>query len=335
MLLTKEQIVACAAGYLQCEEKEDGLQFYRMTDAHRAAYEPGRKFYYATYFTAGVVLDFYTDSPTVTVKMSGKRRQSLDRGVMLDILADGALVAHIRRATEAEQGVELIPFEPVTLTANLRPGEHRVTVYLPYLAEGHVQQVELADGSSFRPAKQKKKWVVFGDSITNGSQSEYPSMTYISQTARQLDAETFNFAIGGESFNEEKLIPGSYPDCDFVTIAYGTNDFNRHTAESFAQHMGGFFRKAAEEFGAVPIFVQLPIWRQAEEDGEAYGIGTLQSVRDAIAAEAAKYPNMVVIDAKDFVPHLHEFFMDEVLHPNALGMSQYARHLTEAMQKHI
>ena len=174
--------------------------------------------------------------------------------------------------------------------------------------------------------------IAFGDSITNGSQSEYPSMTYVNQVARMLDAEVYNFGIGGEYFMEEKIIPGTYPSCDFVTVAYGTNDYRIKNEEYFSHNMPAFFRKVAAEFPEKPIFVILPIWREREEANEVFELGTLQSVRDRVTAEAAKYPNMTVIDAKDFVPHYEDFFGDKALHPNAMGMSQYAMHLYAAMK---
>ena len=83
------------------------------------------------------------------------------------------------------------------------------------------------------------------------------------------------------------------------------------------------------------VFVILPIWRGREDDDEVFELGTLQSVRDRIAAEAAKYPNMTVIDAKNFVPHYEDFFGDKVLHPNAMGMSQYALHLFAALKDKV
>ena len=131
---------------------------------------------------------------------------------------------------------------------------------------------------------------------------------------------------------EEKIIPGNYPECDFVTVAYGTNDYRIKNEAYFSHNMPAFFRKVAAEFPEKPIFVILPIWREREEANEVFELGTLQSVRDRVTAEAAKYPNMTVIDAKDFVPHYEDFFGDKALHPNAMGMSQYAMHLYAAMK---
>ena len=334
MLLTKEQIKAAAAGYVACEEKEDGLWFRRMTETHRAIYDPNHKFHSGACFTSSVMLEFVTDSPFVTVTMTGRRRISL-KSVKLDIFVDGAMVAHATEEYEVDEGIVLVPFNPLTLTTNLPEGEHRVTVYLPYLNEGHIASVELADGASFAPFKRKKKWVAFGDSITNGSQSQYPSMTYVNQVARMLDAEAFNFGIGGEYFWDAKIIPGTYPDCDFVTVAYGANDYRIKSEEHFSYHMPAFLKKVAEEFPEKPIFVILPIWRKSEDDGSIYELGTMQSVRDRIAAEAVNYPNMTVIDGRNFVPHYETFFGDKVLHPNAMGMSQYAMHLFAQLKDRV
>ena len=331
MFLTNEQIKSIAAGYVDVQELEDGLYFRRMNDAHRAIYDPNHKFYGASAFTGSVMLEFYTDSDFVTVTMTGNRRQSL-KFVRLDLLVDGAIVAHGQDEYEPEEGLALIPFKPMTLTASLPAGEHKVAVYLPYINEGHIHSVELSDGASFRPCKRGKKWIAFGDSITNGSQAVHPSMTYVNQLARMLDAEAYNFGIGGEYFWEEKIVPGNYPQCDFVTVAYGTNDYRIKDEAFFSCQMPAFLKKLAAEFPNKPTFVILPIWRASEDDGVTYELGTLQSVRDRIAQEAAKYPNMTVIDTRNFVAHYGSFYGDKVLHPNDLGMSQYAMHLYAALK---
>ena len=43
---------------------------------------------------------------------------------------------------------------------------------------------------------------------------------------------------------------------------------------------------------------------------------------------AESYPNIKVIDGLDLVPHLEEYYLDN-LHPNILGTETYAKNLCE------
>ena len=47
---------------------------------------------------------------------------------------------------------------------------------------------------------------------------------------------------------------------------------------------------------------------------------------------AGRYPNVKVADGFTLVPHLPEYFLDN-LHPNALGGEVYGRNLAEALRR--
>ena len=72
-----------------------------------------------------------------------------------------------------------------------------------------------------------------------------------------------------------------------------------------------------------------------------YGIPTLMEFSDIevltrfcadVAAIAGRYANVTVVDGFGLVPHLPEYFLDN-LHPNALGAEVYGRNLVEAIRK--
>ena len=332
MKLTNAQVLSLAKGYMAHTETP-GLALHRYTETQRSIYAPEDIGFLASTFTSSIRLDFMTDSTTLDITFGGIRRKAL-AFAGFDVLQDGLLTHHFMARFPTEEDKSATAIDPFTIHADLHQGEKRVTVYLPYLMQATIEEMHLEDGSFFRPYVHKSTMIAFGDSITNGTRAMCPSMSYINHTARLLDAEVHNFAIGGETFLKNKLFPGTYPKADFVIISYGTNDYRKLSREAFAENMSAFLESAANEFPNVPIFVILPIWRASEGQGVTYACGTLQSVREAIAAEAAKHANMTVLDGKNWVPHIPEFFEDRSLHPNEAGFAEYTMHLMDALHNH-
>ena len=52
----------------------------------------------------------------------------------------------------------------------------------------------------------------------------------------------------------------------------------------------------------------------------------------SVKSIAGQYPNVTVADGFKLVPHLPEYFLDN-LHPNGLGAEVYGRNLVETIRK--
>ena len=335
MKLTYEQLAACIHGAAALTQNpDDSVRVHRFTEAQRAIYVPEENGFFASEFAANATLDFYTDAESITITLSGRCRERRPE-ISVDILENGTLQHHLGESRTTGTGKAVLPYGPLSFSCDLSKGEKRVTVYLCYGAVVDSLAVELPDGASLRPYTPSRTMVTFGDSITHGSTVQFSSMSYISQLSRRLDAAVHNYGIGGEVFRGDKIIPGTYPAADLVTVAYGTNDYGHEavTRESFSHNMPEFFRRLHAQFPTAPTFVLLPLWCSGCE--EAGTIGTLEEVRQAIRAEAEKYENNIVIDCQNFVPQLPEFFADKVLHPNDLGMTHYAANLYLAIKEHL
>ena len=319
MILDRKTLESILTGALEFGWENNGLAPERFTAAQRAnirerSVEQPRDM-------ASVALDFYTDARWIRLEAGTRKERKV---FVFDLLEDGVLTASVQSVMPEEGDV---PF--VTVEFPLTEGEKRVTLYLPWDRAARIRRVELPDGASVRPYVHRRSFVAFGDSITHGCYAAHPSMTYVSQLARLLDARVINQGIGGEFMCPDNLTPGTYPRFDFVTIAYGTNDYRHGTREEFDREMPEFLRRAAAEFPNTPIFVILPLWRLQEGQGKIWEMGrTLEEVRSCIRQEAAKYPNMYLVEGAKLVPHLPEFYGDKFpLHPNDLGFGQYAMNL--------
>ena len=81
------------------------------------------------------------------------------------------------------------------------------------------------------------------------------------------------------------------------------------------------------------MFVLLPIWYGGET--KAKKDNTLDDGRKYLQDIANKYA-FNVVDCKNFVPHLSEFYWDdENLHPNDLGFLYYGHNLSKRIKEFL
>ena len=78
----------------------------------------------------------------------------------------------------------------------------------------------------------------------------------------------------------------------------------------------------------IPILCITPLWRGDTEDGIPTLIKFCENIREIVG----KYKNIKVVDGFKMVPHLEEYYLDN-LHPNALGTEVYGRNLVEEIRR--
>ena len=177
------------------------------------------------------------------------------------------------------------------------------------------------------------KLYAVGDSITQGYDAEYPSQSYANLLADKLNATAVNHGIGGEIFNLGMLDEDMDFCPDIITVAYGTNDWNKQTAENFERTAKEYYRRLRAAYPAAKIFAITPIWR-----GDKDNISKAGCFEDAIkiVTEAAlAQPGVVVINGDKMIPHLASVCSDKYLHPNDFGFKFYAEALYDAMKPHL
>ena len=167
--------------------------------------------------------------------------------------------------------------------------------------------------------------ISFGDSITQGYDAIHPSLAYPNQIADFLDAEVFNKGIGGDIFNPALAVCPESVMPDFITVAYGTNDWSHCTRGRLEDNAEQFFRKLAKNYPGVPVLTVLPIWRK--DSGRITNAGTFAEMRELIRKICAAYPSVQIADGMTLVPHLDECFRSDGLHPNDFGFQFMGRNL--------
>lgn len=325
MKLSLLQLESVTRGAIRLEETDRGVRFWRMTEAQIKHYRDRGDEHQAlrAEHSAGIRLAFLTDSRTLMFSADLLPDLSGPHGGF-DICEDGVLIAHVNTRDAA----------PKNCCVALSEGEHLVEIYLPWFKSVILEALVLEDGATLKPYHRSRKLLAFGDSITHGAHAVYPSLTYIQRLASMLDADLDNRGVGGDKFSSVIAAEEPIENPDIVTVAYGTNDWRHFSKERFERECPAMLEIIAKRYVNAKIFVISPIWRADWNQETKIGRGLRDIYRDLCDYTRA-YPNVTVMDAWNFVPHLPEFFGDGSLHPNDLGFGLYAECVYKEIVKHL
>ncbi len=337
MKLNLEELKNIATGAVNVTENEDGITFHRFYDKQEKYYEidqPERSFYDRCLATAGIRLMFKTDSKTLKIK--GVIEKGTSRNYYsFEVFVNGECIGNIdnfsgcelpENYTEAE-----LPLGEFSGEFLLGEGTKEVSVYFPWSVRPTLKEISVDDGAFLKPIKRAKKLLAFGDSITQGYDALRPSMRYVSRLADKLGAEEINKGIGGEFFvpGLAKLTEEYVPD--YITVAYGTNDWSKKPREDFNVRCREFYETLSKNYPETKIFAISPIWRADHIEEREFGL--FEDVENYIKDVVADLENVIFISGLDFVEHDIKFYADFRLHPNDEGFRHYSDNLYEQIQK--
>ena len=245
MKISFEQIKTVTVGAVSIKQTERGIRFYKCTQKQLEAwYALSQTLGTRAETTTGVRLDFHTNSRYLTFSAEGGR---------FDVYLNDVLRLHTECNGESE---------PIRLELTDALGgaleECRVTLVFPSHGAGLLKELELEDGATVEPHKFDTKLLFIGDSITQGWDSGYDSLSYAWRVSRFFNADSVIHGVGGGYFHE--TVFDSIPfDPDTVIIAFGTNDFGHYkTQDSMREQTRLFLEKITAEYASKRIFVISP-----------------------------------------------------------------------------
>ena len=315
MKLTYDQICSITSGAVRTWQDTDGIHFCKCTqkqvDAWRALSTVlGER----AEATTGICLDFHTNSKKITFDTASGKKYELD--------IDNVPRCKVDADSYRERG-EAISLELCDGLGYDIEGDRRVTLVFPsHDAPAVLRYVELDDGAYVKPHTYDCKLLFIGDSITQGWNARYDSLSYAWRTTRFFNADSVIHGVGGGYFHETIFDHIDFKP-DAVIIALGTNDFGHYsTLDELREHAGKFLDLIKEEYSYAPVFVLSPIWREAQKKP----MGTFAQCRQVVIDEALRC-GFNHIDGLGLCPPIPEFFADGNLHPDDLGFSIYAENL--------
>ena len=335
MKLSLEQIKNIAFGAAYVEQIDEEIVLHRFTREQEELYRAvDSGFFNKAFATACITLEFKTDSASLLLK-SHIRPRSSRTFFSHDIFVDNTLCGVLKGKFENDDDIASGKAVEGEFALGEKRLEKSVRIHLPWSCSSDIIELSLDDGATLIPVKKSCKMIFFGDSITQGYDAENTSNSYASRVMLTFDAEARNKGIGGEIFRPElaRLADAEF-EPDIVTVAYGTNDWSGGiTRELLKSRADDFLGALAKNYPSAKIFVIAPIWRADHQSERTFG--EFAEIKNCFAEIIKKYPNILLIDGFNFVPHDCELFSDKSLHPSDEGFLHYANNLIEKMKMHV
>ncbi len=314
MKLTNEELKKIYCGALYFEETEDGyLKANQYTKAQM------------DYFEKAFLMWFErcdaSSAKTIEFKTAA-RKVSFEYKIIWKCSEDSIELAIDGLATEITY-LKDIDMEG-SISWDMPEGEKNVTIYLPSDATILIRNFEI--DSTYESIQKNEKVLWLGDSITQGYGPLRSYQTYVSVANRVLNYDILNQGIGGYVYDKNSLMKMEGYNPDKIIVALGTNQYGD---ENGPQVVREYYETLIGIYGeAIPILVITPLWRGDNLEG----VPTLEKFCATIREIVGKYKNIKVVDGFKMVPHLEEYYLDN-LHPNGLGTEVYGRNLVEEIRR--
>lgn len=331
MQLNFDQICAVTHGAAEIRQEEGGIRFYRLTDAQFAAFYAENPSIGNT--CAGIKLVFRTNSRRLGLKVLLDDALYWWPLVSFDIQVNGETIGYLDNFSHIENYFpkfdEQLPLGPVEKQFDLGEGEKVVTVHLPWCHRFLLQNVALDDGAFAAPV-QKKKLLMYGDSITQGYCATRPSRRLAALVAAGLDMEECNRAMAGSKFLPDLAAIADPVKPDLITVSYGTNDWaTGRTAQELSHFCRQFLQNLQTTYPETPIVVISPVQRFNFDCSNP--CMDYETVTTSIGTAAE---GICFIDGSTLLPKDAALLFDG-LHPNDEGMAIYAEHLTAQLKAYL
>ncbi len=178
---------------------------------------------------SGIAIKCYTEADVVSFAYALLYTTKRTSG--FDVYENGVLVYH-----------ETLPLEDTTeahfVYRKQTAGLVLLEIVLPGAAEMHLWDL---DFGIWQPVDDSQKPLVlwYGDSITQSTTVEYPSLTFAALSSRLADREYVNRGIGSLYF-DESVLDEADPLCPAVIVVeFGSNDLVKHGADRQVVYVDG------------------------------------------------------------------------------------------------
>ena len=167
-------------------------------------------------------------------------------------------------------------------------GDGRWVVYVPEVLQPVITGVR-GVGGHIAPAPPQRRWVVYGDSISEGWSVTRPALAWPAVVGRTLGLDVLNLGYAGAARGE--IVSAEHvaaAPADLLGIAYGTNCWSRipHSVGMVLETTRAFLEIVRGGHPDLPLLVMSPVIRpDAETTPNKLG-ATLQDLRRAVEAAA-------------------------------------------------
>ncbi|MBP5601668.1 MAG: SGNH/GDSL hydrolase family protein [Treponema sp.] len=313
MILTNKELQNFYFGAYSFEERDDGyLQAFQYTKEQMEYFKGAFDFWYDRCMaTTAKTIEMKTDAQKISFEYKIIWKGSEDS---FELMIDG-LITKIDYVKDVK--------EEGKLEWQLPAGMKNVVIYLPADATLLIRNFEIDSKAERHVKNEKVLWL--GDSITQGFGPLRSAQTYVSVANRLLNYDIINQGIGGYIYDKKSLLKMPDYTPDKIIVALGTNQYGSETMKDVEEYYESLMKVYGNE---IPVLCISPLWRGDKPEDSAI----FERFCDNIKKIAGSYKNVKVIDGFKLVPHLSEYYLDN-LHPNCLGTETYGRNLVEEIRR--
>lgn len=219
---------------------------------------------------------------------------------------------------------------PQVTTVRLgQQGRRLIDITLPYADSVTFLGLGLPKGAELYviPRESMKRYVAYGDSITQGFQAGNPVETYPVMLARARKWELINMGFGSRKATQPDGAVLGRLKPDVLTILIGVNDcLQKKPLDRFAADVAGLLAEFRRALPKTPVYLITPL--SVGEPARWPGIDQLDAYRMVIQEATGKRadPHLKLIDGRELIDADAKLFGDG-LHPNADGFRMIAARL--------
>lgn len=225
----------------------------------------------------GVRLELVGDATEVAVRYRCRTDQTGYRG-------DGAGITFASWTRDGPLGDAPASVGEGEVRVPADPDAERTIIHLPEGMLPTVLEVR-GVGGDIEPAPRQPRWVVYGDSISEGWIASAPARCWPAIAGREHALDVVNLgyagAARGEVASAEQI---GKLDPDLLTVAYGTNCWTRtpHGTGLFREALVAFLDVLAADHPDTPLLVVSPVIRPDAEDTPNRFGATLADLREVM-----------------------------------------------------
>ena len=313
MILTNKELQNFYFGAYSFEERDDGyLQAFQYTKEQMEYFKGAFDFWYDRCMASTAkTIEMKTDAQKISFEYKFLWKGSEDS---FELMVDGLItkIDYVKDVKEEDK-----------LEWQLPAGMKNLVIYLPADATILIRNFEI-DSKAERPVKNENILLLV-DSITQGFGPLRSVKNYVSVANRLLNYDIINQGIGGYVYDKKSLLKMPDYTPDKIIVALGTNQYGSETMKDVEEYYETLMSVYGNE---IPVLCISPLWRGDKPEDSAI----FQRFCDNIKKIAGSYKNVKVIDGFKLVPHLSEYYLDN-LHPNCLGTETYGRNLVEEIRR--
>lgn len=288
----------------------------------------------AAVIPAGLRLELVGDAQRIRIRYRARAPHPMHPPTMADCFAawsanSAAVRVPVRAAPVAEASVEVVLPQ--------RDQSEPVLIYLPERLLPEIVDLEACDGS-IEPAARRPRWLVYGDSITQGWSVSEPAAAWPAVVARGLRLDVCNLGFAGAA-RGEAAVAEQISQCraDLITLAFGTNCWTKvpASAAGLRETVATFIDILRDGNPAAPILVITPIVRPSAESTPNRLGADLRSLRNAVA-DAVRSRQSVgdhLLELTDAASMVSPADLTDGIHPGDEGHLALAKAATTALTR--